>query len=211
MMSRVWRLSRSTSRGAVTSRSGRRSCTARSRSCRTRPILRSGMRNFMGYDRRWLDDPHLGDHVGRSVWALGDILSTAWVPAVVGPAGRLLDAIVGTLGGDISLRTGAYAALGLARLDSDRRTPAGLRLLERVADELAAAFEAHSSAGVALVRGCTQLRQRVPPSCADLRRGDARPTGSDGDGPRGAAVARRRVGPCRGNAAPDRPRWSPSR
>jgi glycosyltransferase involved in cell wall biosynthesis len=106
----------------------------------------SGMRNFMGYDRRWLDDPHLGDHVGRSVWALGDILSTAWVPAVVGPAGRLLDAIVGTLGGEIALRTGAYAALGLARLDSDRRTPAGLRLLERVTDGLASAFEAHSSA-----------------------------------------------------------------
>jgi glycosyltransferase involved in cell wall biosynthesis len=106
----------------------------------------SGMRNFMGYDRRWLDDPHLGDHVGRSVWALGEILSTAWVPAVVGPAARLLDAIVGTLGGQIALRTGAYAGLGLARLDSDRRTPAGLRLLERVGDELASAFEAHSSA-----------------------------------------------------------------
>ena len=106
----------------------------------------AGMRNFMGYDRRWLDDPHLGDHVGRSVWALGDILSTAWVPAVVGPAGRLLDAIIGTLGGEIALRTGAYAALGLARLDSDRRTPAGLRLLERVTDGLAGAFEVHSSA-----------------------------------------------------------------
>ena len=105
----------------------------------------SGMRNFMGYDRRWLDEPHLGDHVGRSVWALGDILATAWVPAVVGPAGRLLDAIVGTLRGYISLRTGAYAALGLARLDSDRQTPAGLRLLERVSDELASAFEAHAS------------------------------------------------------------------
>ena len=54
----------------------------------------AGMRNFMGYDRRWLDEPHLGDHVGRSVWALGEILSTAWVPAVVGPTERLLDTIV---------------------------------------------------------------------------------------------------------------------
>ena len=35
---------------------------------------RRGMRNFMGYDRRWLDEPHVGDHVGRSVWALGEIL-----------------------------------------------------------------------------------------------------------------------------------------
>ena len=39
----------------------------------------------MGYDRRWLDEPHVGDHVGRSVWALGEILATAWIPAVVEP------------------------------------------------------------------------------------------------------------------------------
>ena len=39
----------------------------------------------MGYDRRWLDEPHIGDHVGRSIWALGDVLATAWVPAVVDP------------------------------------------------------------------------------------------------------------------------------
>src|SRR5947208_13610105 len=63
-----------------------------------------GMRNFMGYDRRWLDEPHVGDHVGRSIWALGDILTTAWIPAVVRPAGDLLDRLVDTLGGDASLR-----------------------------------------------------------------------------------------------------------
>ena len=40
-----------------------------------------GMRNFMNYERRWLDSPHLGDHVGRSLWALGEILATAWLPA----------------------------------------------------------------------------------------------------------------------------------
>ena len=79
-----------------------------------------GLRNFMGYDRRWLDAPHHGDHVGRSIWALGEILSTAWVPAVVGPSERLLDTIVRTIPADSSLRTGAYAALGLARLDPDR-------------------------------------------------------------------------------------------
>ena len=89
-----------------------------------------GMRNFMGYDRRWLDEPHVGDHVGRSVWALGDILSTAWVPAVVGPTRRLLDDIVGTLGADVSLRTAAYTVLGLARLDPDRLQPAARELLD---------------------------------------------------------------------------------
>ena len=105
----------------------------------------AGMRNFMGYDRRWLDEPHTGDHVGRSIWALGEILSTAWAPAVVGPTGRLLDELVGTLEPKLSLRTGAYAVLGLARLDADRLQPASRLLLERAADGLAAAFETHAS------------------------------------------------------------------
>jgi glycosyltransferase involved in cell wall biosynthesis len=106
----------------------------------------AGMRNFMGYDRRWLDAPHVGDHVGRSVWSLGEILATAWVPAVVGPTRRLLDAIVGTLGPETSLRTGAYAVLGLALLDQDRLQPEALRLLERVCDQLADAYETHATA-----------------------------------------------------------------
>jgi glycosyltransferase involved in cell wall biosynthesis len=104
-----------------------------------------GMRNFMGYDRRWLDEPHVGDHVGRAVWALGDILSTAWVPAVVGPTRRLLDEIVGTLDSELSLRTGAYTVLGLARLDPDRLQPSARKLLGRLVDGLAAAYEAHAA------------------------------------------------------------------
>jgi glycosyltransferase involved in cell wall biosynthesis len=107
----------------------------------------TGMRNFMGYDRRWLDEPHLGDHVGRSVWALGEILSTAWVPAVVGPTQRLLDAIVGGLASPISLRTGAYTALGLARLDADRLDSDARELLERSVEQLAAAYETTASDG----------------------------------------------------------------
>jgi len=99
-----------------------------------------GMRNFMAYDRRWLDEPHLGDHVGRSIWALGDILATAWVPAVVRPAGDLLDRLVGTLSGDVSLRTAAYTVLGLSRLDADRLEPAAHRLLERLVEQLADAY-----------------------------------------------------------------------
>ena len=91
-----------------------------------------GMRNFMGYDRRWLDEPHPGDHVGRSVWALGEILATAWVPAVVGPSERLLDTIVRTIPADASLRTGAYAALGLAHLDPDRLDLVARSVLQRV-------------------------------------------------------------------------------
>ncbi len=100
-----------------------------------------GMRNFMSYDRRWLDEPHVGDHVGRSIWALGDVLATAWIPAVVRPAGDLLDRLVGTLTGDVHLRTAAYSVLGLSRLDADRLEPAARRLLERLVEQLAGAYE----------------------------------------------------------------------
>jgi glycosyltransferase involved in cell wall biosynthesis len=100
-----------------------------------------GMRNFMSYDRRWLDEPHIGDHVGRSVWALGDILATAWIPAVVRPASDLLERLVAILDGDVSLRTAAYSVLGLSRLDADRLQPAARRLLERLVDQLADAYE----------------------------------------------------------------------
>ena len=104
-----------------------------------------GMRNFMSYDRRWLDEPHLGDHVGRSVWALGEVLSTAWVPALVGPARGLLTALVGSLQETVSLRTAAYSVLGLARLDADRLDPEARFLLERFVEQLASAYSQHES------------------------------------------------------------------
>jgi glycosyltransferase involved in cell wall biosynthesis len=104
-----------------------------------------GMRNFMSYDRRWLDEPHMGDHVGRTVSALGEILATAWIPAVVDPARNLLGRLVGALEGDVSLRTAAYSVLGLARLDHDRLDPQARRLLERLVEQLAEAYETCSS------------------------------------------------------------------
>jgi glycosyltransferase involved in cell wall biosynthesis len=107
----------------------------------------SGMRNFMSYERRWLDEPHLGDHVGRSIWALGEILSTAWAPALVGPARCLLNALVVSLQPDVSLRTAAYAVLGLARLDADRLDPQSRLLLERLVEQLAAAHASGASDG----------------------------------------------------------------
>ena len=106
-----------------------------------------GMRNFMGYDRRWLDEPHMGDHVGRSVWALGEILATAWIPAVVEPTRNLLERLVAALGGDVSLRTAAYTVLGLSRLDADRLDRPARRLLERFVDQLEEAYERNASDG----------------------------------------------------------------
>jgi len=108
---------------------------------------RRGMRNFMSYDRRWLDEPHVGDHVGRTVWALGEILATAGVPALVDPTQRLLDSLIGGLAGPTSLRTDAYVVLGLARLDPDRLDGPARQFLELGLDRLLAAFEATTSDG----------------------------------------------------------------
>jgi Glycosyl transferases group 1 len=105
----------------------------------------TGMRNFMSYDRRWLDEPHVGDHVGRSVWALGEILATAWIPALVVPARNLLAREVDSLAGEVSLRTAAYTVLGLSRLDADRLEPGARHLLERLVDQLADAYECTAS------------------------------------------------------------------
>jgi glycosyltransferase involved in cell wall biosynthesis len=74
-----------------------------------------GMRNFMSYDRRWLDRPHGGDHLGRAAWALGEVVATEPVPALLGPSLSLLREMLPALAEQRSPRTMAFAALGLAR------------------------------------------------------------------------------------------------
>jgi glycosyltransferase involved in cell wall biosynthesis len=107
----------------------------------------TGMRNFMGYDRRWLDEAHVGDHVGRSIWALGEVLATAWAPPLVEPTRRLLDTLVSSLTGEIPHRTAAYATLGLAHLDPDRLSAGSRLLLLRCVTQLEDAHARHAGDG----------------------------------------------------------------
>ncbi|HZQ81407.1 MAG TPA: glycosyltransferase [Gaiellaceae bacterium] len=104
----------------------------------------AGMRNFMSYDRRWLDSAHIGDHVGRSIWALGEVLATAWAPPLVDPTRRLLDTLVKSLDCDVPNRTAAYATLGLAHLDADRLNPGARLLLQRCVTQLEDAYIEHA-------------------------------------------------------------------
>ena len=104
----------------------------------------SGMRNFMAYDRRWLDEPHVGDHVGRAIWALGEVLATAWAPALVKPTRRLLDTLVQSVDGELANRSAAYTALGLARLDPDRLDDDARALLQRCVAQLEEAHAEHA-------------------------------------------------------------------
>ena len=112
------------------------------------------MRNFMSYDRRWLDEPHVGDHVGRvGLGARRDPRD-----GVDPGARRARRAACSTrsspaLAGEVSLRTAAYAVLGLARLDPDRLDPQARSLLERLVEQLADALRAQRVRRLALVRG----------------------------------------------------------
>lgn len=70
------------------------------------------MRNFMSWERRWLDPAHGGDHVGRAVWGLGELAGME--TAFGGEATDLMHDILH--GFDVPAappRTLAYVALGL--------------------------------------------------------------------------------------------------
>ena len=75
----------------------------------------AAMRNFLSWDRKWLDEPHYGDHVGRTMWALGEFVSRETGGGLRGPAERLLRRLAsGIEVSDPTIRTSAYAILGLA-------------------------------------------------------------------------------------------------
>jgi glycosyltransferase involved in cell wall biosynthesis len=78
------------------------------------------MRNFLSWDRRWLDEPHHGDHVGRAVWGLGELVQSH------GPhtdeATDLLVRIAESLHANLPNRTLAYAALGLCAADASNNS-----------------------------------------------------------------------------------------
>jgi glycosyltransferase involved in cell wall biosynthesis len=88
------------------------------------------MRNFMTWDRRWLDQPHIGDHVGRSIWALGEVAAGA------GPfadnARRELGRLAPGIGPGWPDKTVIYALLGLVAADDPNSGTAVERCLPRL-------------------------------------------------------------------------------
>ncbi len=93
---------------------------------------RSTMRNFMSWERRWLDEPHHGDHVGRAVWGLGEL--AAMDSDYSDDALELmLDITDGFDPRRASARTLAYMALGLEAAHED---PTAMDHLQRCAPSL---------------------------------------------------------------------------
>jgi len=76
-------------------------------------------RNFLGYDRRWLEEVGSDDSHGRALWALGNVLGHSRNAGLRGAAGRLFEAAVPATLTFGSPRAWAYSILGMqAYLDS---------------------------------------------------------------------------------------------
>jgi glycosyltransferase involved in cell wall biosynthesis len=90
-------------------------------------------RNFMNFQRNWLEPRGSDDSQGRSLWALGTVLGRSTHPALRGIAGRLFEQALPAITSTTSPRAWAFALLGiheyLRRFEGDR-------LANRIRDEL---------------------------------------------------------------------------
>ncbi len=70
-------------------------------------------RNFLGYDRKWLEDVGSEDSHGRALWALGSVLGHSQNAGLRGAAGRLFEAAVPATLTFSSPRAWAFCILGM--------------------------------------------------------------------------------------------------
>ena len=70
-------------------------------------------RNFLGYDRKWLEDVGSDDSHGRALWSLGKVLGVSRDAGLRGAAGRLFEAAVPATLAFSSPRAWAYCILGM--------------------------------------------------------------------------------------------------
>jgi len=91
-------------------------------------------RNFLDYDRKWLENFGSDDSHGRALWSLGKVLGVSTNVGLRGAAGRLFEAAVPAVLKFTSPRAWAYSILGLqAYLDWFP----GDRFIQGVRNELA--------------------------------------------------------------------------
>ena len=98
-------------------------------------------RNFMSYERAWLDDLGSHDSVGRAIWSLGYGVrfapDAAWRRVCAG----MLERTLASIDWLTPLRAQAYAILGLAHAVEHDGGSASLAALRALAKSLASAYE----------------------------------------------------------------------
>lgn len=103
-------------------------------------------RNFMSYERRWLEEVGSEDSHGRSIWALGTVIGRSKDQPLCDAATRLFHEALPALNNMSSCRTWAFALLGL---DEYLKEYAGDRFVQKIRDrlcnKLVVEYEAHSN------------------------------------------------------------------
>jgi glycosyltransferase involved in cell wall biosynthesis len=101
-------------------------------------------RNFMDYQRNWLEASGSDDSHGRTLWALGTLLGRSNTPGVQSVAGRLFEQALPPIVETTSPRAWAFALIGvheyLKRYNGDRR--AG-QVRDQLAGRLMALYQSH--------------------------------------------------------------------
>jgi hypothetical protein len=101
-------------------------------------------RNFMDYQRNWLEEKGSDDSHGRTLWALGALLGRSNIPALHSMAGRLFEQALPVITHTTSPRAWAFALIGihdyLRRFDGDRRAS---QVREELAGRLMGLYQNH--------------------------------------------------------------------
>lgn len=92
-------------------------------------------RNFLGFDRRWLEENGSDDSLGRTIWALGTCVGRSKRRDLQGWAARLFDPALRAITETTSPRAWASALIGIHEY---LRRLTGDRLANQVRDELTA-------------------------------------------------------------------------
>jgi glycosyltransferase involved in cell wall biosynthesis len=103
-------------------------------------------RNFMDYQRNWLEENGSDDSHGRTLWALGTLLGRSNTPGLQNMAGQLFEQALPTVLATTSPRAWAFALIGiheyLRRFDGDRRAS---QVREELAGRLLTLYQANRS------------------------------------------------------------------
>jgi glycosyltransferase involved in cell wall biosynthesis len=103
-------------------------------------------RNFMDYQRRWLEVGGSDDSHGRTLWALGAVLGRSNMPGLQSMAGRVFEQALPAILNTTSPRAWAFALIGiheyLQRFTGDRRAS---QVREELSGRLLALYQSHRS------------------------------------------------------------------
>jgi glycosyltransferase involved in cell wall biosynthesis len=104
--------------------------------------------NFMTFDRKWIGHAHHGDHYGRTIWALGELVSGTLPPSIEVPVAQMLDTMSHHMAiTTASPRTSAFALLGLARSSTAERRERNRGIVTTLATGLVELYDQHHLEG----------------------------------------------------------------